>query len=65
MVLCEMVKGDFMGSTGYGISPYITDNEYDIIEVSCEHQKITIGTSSWTFDEYCKLDNPEQYMPYK
>jgi hypothetical protein len=41
MIFCEMVKGDENGSTGFGISTSILDNEHTVIGVNCVDQEIT------------------------
>lgn len=66
VIFSEMVKGDVLGTTGYGISTALTDNSYPIIRVDRESQTVsfcrehlTNPTPSiefvWTFAEYVKL----------
>jgi hypothetical protein len=40
IIFCEMIKHDVMGTTGYGISTEIIDNEHDILEVNCDKQTV-------------------------
>jgi len=43
IVFCEMVKGDEEGSTGYGISSRLQDNEHPIIVVDTVKQTVTFA----------------------
>lgn len=40
IVFCEMVKGNEMETTSYGISSRLQDNEYPIIVLDCDQQRI-------------------------
>lgn len=40
IIFCEMIKSDVMGTTGYGISTEVIDNEHDILEVDCDKQEV-------------------------
>lgn len=40
IILCEMVKGDEMGETGYGISAECGDGSDRIVDVDTRHQTI-------------------------
>lgn len=68
IVFCEMVKDDITGSTGYGISATITDNEHDILVVDTETQTVGVakepenGTDpqpepfkTWSFKEFLEV----------
>jgi hypothetical protein len=63
IIFSEMIKGEILGVTGYGISPYLCDNEHDILSVDCSKQRVTIEheednniQDSYSFEEYIKLD---------
>ena len=62
MIFCEMVKEEISEETGYGISTEICDNQYNILKVDCELQKVFEITEDetvvkeWTFDEFIKGD---------
>jgi hypothetical protein len=56
IIFSEMIKYNVLEEVGYGISPYITDNEHDIISVNCSLQTITIENKGvWTFPEFVEL----------
>ncbi|OQA48729.1 MAG: hypothetical protein BWY47_00935 [Bacteroidetes bacterium ADurb.Bin302] len=57
VIFCEMVKNDINGTTGYGISGYITDNEHDILYVDVDNQVVRTNECSYTFEDYIKLEN--------
>jgi len=40
IIFSEMIKDDVLGTTGYGISPYLTDNEYPLLEVDLNKQTV-------------------------
>lgn len=40
IIFSEMVKGDESGTTGYGISTHMPDNEHDILHVETETQRV-------------------------
>ena len=42
----EMIQGNLEGENGYGISAYLTDNEYDLLVVDAETQTVTIRKES-------------------
>jgi hypothetical protein len=66
IIFCELVKNDPNGTTGYGISARVHDNEYPIIVVDCEKQEIRLEAESdsthkprnpktWPMADYAKL----------
>lgn len=46
IIFCELVKGNEDNTTGFGISPFICDNEHEIIGVNPEKQEITFEDES-------------------
>lgn len=40
VIFTSMVKGDIGGETGYGITTYITDNEYPVVVIDPQSQKV-------------------------
>lgn len=60
IVFCELVKNDIEDSTGFGISPYLIESEYPIIEINCAEQEIRFIDQDdenseifkWSFEEY-------------
>ena len=70
IIFCEMVKGEEGTETGYGIAPYVCDNEHKVVVVDTKGQRVgfapttytegkgdVVGepTKWWTFDNYIKL----------
>ena len=59
IIFCQMCE-DYGSETGYGISTVICDNEHNILEVSCDSQKVKEVTEEgdlvkeWTFAEFIK-----------
>lgn len=56
IIFSEMIKDYVMGTTGYGISTEICDNNHEIIYVDPNHQEVYIDEDSWTFEEFINLD---------
>lgn len=60
IIFSEMIQNEVMSETGYGISPYLCDNEHPIICVSCESQLVwlededgnQLEDKKWSFEEY-------------
>lgn len=48
IIFSEMVKNDVLGTTGFGISPYIGDGEDKVINVDIPNQRV----NNETFEEY-------------
>jgi len=67
IIFSEMVKGQEAGETGFGIAPYVQDNEHWLVVVDCEKgivgfanpKEPTEPTISWSFDEYVGLSETE------
>jgi hypothetical protein len=59
-IIFDHVTGLEGGETGYGISPYLTDNEHPILLVNVNAQRVErhngdgVGTpeKTWTFEEF-------------
>jgi len=62
MVFSEMIKDNLNESTGFGISPFMNDNEHLIIGVNPEKQLVTFESEKgkvkrkFTFKDYVLLD---------
>lgn len=63
IIFDEMTKGNRDQETGFGISSYMPDNEYQIIVIDCDEQTIAFSPSvdgpsnhRWTFNEYVELE---------
>lgn len=52
IIFCEMVQGQEMDNTGFGISTEVLDNEHDIPEVDCENQLIKFNGIEQTFEQF-------------
>lgn len=59
MIFCELVKGHESEESGYGIAPYIPDNEHPIVKVIPRTQTVMIGRKSYTFEAFINEDRPE------
>lgn len=68
VIFCEMLRGSLDGTTGFGISTSIGDNEYPVLVVDCEGQRVGVApfnrdkwvtvfpeTKWWSFEEYCLM----------
>ena len=56
IIFCEMIKDDLMSSTGFGISTYLTDNEYPVFVVDSKKQKVFVFDNSWSFEDFIELE---------
>ena len=60
IVFSEMVRDELLEVVGYGLSPYLTDNEHDLLVVDlvgsrvllCEGENLKAVRRTWTFDEF-------------
>jgi len=52
IIFSEMVSDDIEGLTGYGLSPYQTDNEHPLLYVDLKQRKIHCNGNAWTYDEF-------------
>lgn len=52
IILCEMVKDEEDGETGYGISGWPMFPDHTPLIVDCETQTVSMGNRSWSFEEY-------------
>ena len=65
-VIFQALVGDDDGVTGFGISPFVCDNEHDFLVVDMdggktvtkEHRTNRSVIQKWTFDEFVKLAAP-------
>ena len=44
VIFCDMVRGDLDGTTGYGISCRMCDNEYPLLILNCNKQTVRLET---------------------
>jgi len=47
IIFSEMIQDTVLEETGYGISPYITDNQHPIIVVNCTTQIVALMNYNW------------------
>lgn len=59
MIFCELVKGQESEETGYGIAPYVMDNEHPIVKVTPHTLTVRIGRKSYTFEEFINMEEIE------
>jgi hypothetical protein len=52
IIFCTMVSDDPDGSTGYGIAPWISEEEHETIYVDTEVHTVTIGDLTWSYEDY-------------
>lgn len=53
IIFCEMIKGDVMDTTGYGISQEIGDGDDRILTVNVDKQTVNdYNGNVFTFEEY-------------
>lgn len=67
IIFCDMIGNDLKGESGYGISPFIQDNEYPLLVVNCDKQEVyaeAIGRfeirgegKSYSFEDFSKLQD--------
>lgn len=57
IIFSDMISPDINGTTGFGISTYLTDNEHPIIYVDYKQQTVSIGSHTWRFEDYVELSN--------
>ncbi len=57
IIFCELVKGYESEETGYGITPYIADNENPIVKVSPHTQTVHVGRKAYTFEEFINKED--------
>lgn len=62
IIFCELIKDSTDEITGFGIAPYVCDNEYPILSVNCSLKEIEMLTLSnkeniktWNFNEFIEL----------
>ena len=62
-----MIKGYELEETGFGIAPFICDNEHPILEVNVDEQEITLlednycRTGKWLFEEFINIDTEKEW----
>lgn len=63
IIFDELIGNQQGKETGFGLSPYMGDNEHDLLIVYMDEQRIeqveedeTIPVAKWTFEEFVKSD---------
>jgi hypothetical protein len=54
IIFSEMIRDELLDTTGYGIAPYVMDDEFPTIEV--DFGKQTVG--GVPFDEFVSINSP-------
>jgi len=54
IIFCELIKRDVLGTTGYGISTYVGDNENPYVIVDTVNQTVTEDNQIWDFASFVK-----------
>jgi hypothetical protein len=78
IVFSAMVKEDIDGSTGYGISSRLTDNEYPVIVLDADARRVSYVTeaaardkdtskpvASWSMEQYITVPEEEIQKPFR
>jgi len=60
IIFCDMIKGFEGDETGFGIAPYVCDENYPTIFVNVAKKTVTILNRSWSFSEYIEALDKEQ-----
>lgn len=59
IIFCEMIREDVCGTKGYGISPFLCDNEYQILYVLPQSKQVRVGVGNdavyFSFQDYVQL----------
>lgn len=55
IVFCQMLGGDMMSTTGFGIAPYEVDNEHPLVVVDTKEKTV----NGIPFEDYIKNPIPE------
>jgi hypothetical protein len=58
IIFCEMVRGNEMATTGYGISSRVGDGDDRVLEVNIALQLVFINGRRLSFEEYVELEEP-------
>jgi hypothetical protein len=56
IIFSHMIADNVYDETGYGISPYETDNQNSVITVHLPDQTVEINGKTWTFPDYCEAN---------
>lgn len=64
MIASEVIRdaGGLDMETGSGITTYMTDGEYAVIEVRVKDRTVKIKDTCWSFDEFILPENHEHVM---
>ena len=70
IIFCELIEGSERGETGFGIAPFICDNEHPIIVIIPSESKVGLAKeddyktlyAEWSFDEF--IDNDWGSLAY-
>ena len=54
IIFSEMIQNNVLDETGYGLSPYVTDNSYPYANVYLRDQEVEINGKKWSFEKYVK-----------
>lgn len=59
------MAGDHLSDTGWGLSPYVVDNEYPITECNLIDNTVTVNGTTWPFAEYVTLTDEAIQQVYQ
>lgn len=56
IIFSQVIKDAVMDETGYGLSPFESDNSYPHVNINLSTQTVTIQDRKWSFEEYVEED---------
>jgi hypothetical protein len=64
IIASEVIResGGIDSETGSGITTYMTDGEYAVIEVSVDKQTVSMKKHTWSFDEFIDESNKDAIL---
>jgi len=62
IIFSEMIRDEILEETGYGISPFQTNNEYPVLHMDLKANTVRCGGHTASFSEYCDLTNPITFI---
>jgi hypothetical protein len=65
IIFSELIRDEVLELTGYGLTPYLTDNEHDVLVVDlvreqvllCEEENLQAVKRTWGFEEFVRAED--------
>jgi hypothetical protein len=61
IIFSEMIKDDVLEERGFGISTFLCDSEYPILEVHLSIREVVVNEKHFSFDEYLVLKKDPRF----